>query len=49
MRKHISPMDTGVEKAKQIVVKNGLIVVPITIVLQLQCSVHGERSRAWNV
>lgn len=36
MSKHISSIDTGAEKAKQIVLKNGLIVVPITIVSQLQ-------------
>lgn len=39
MSKHISPIDIGAEKAKQIVLKNGLIVVSITIVLQLQCFV----------
>lgn len=39
MSKHISSIGAAVEKAKQIVLKNGLIVVPITIVLQLQCFV----------
>lgn len=36
MSKHISSLDIGAEKAKQIILKNGLIVVPITIVLQLR-------------
>lgn len=36
MSKHISPADIRAERAKQIVAENGLIVVPITIVLQLQ-------------